>query len=89
MSNIVNVTEYISNNLKNTDLPIDKFVLQVYRTKEGDKPYFIDENGDYWRCYLFIENSMTVDSSSDLKVLYVPISFLTKGVTSFFGIGNI
>lgn len=69
MSNIVNVTEFISNNLKNTDLPIDKFVLQVYRTKEGDMPYFIDENGDYWRCYLFIENSMTVDSSSDLKVI--------------------
>ena len=69
MDNIVKVTKYIQDDLVSKGLPVDKFVLCVYKTKDGSRPFIIDNFGDYWRCYLYVVNSCTYDSTTDLAVI--------------------
>ena len=69
MDNIVKVTDYIRDGIEKKGLPVSKLVLNVFREKETAAPFTVDNFGDYWRCYQFIENSETYDSSSDLFVI--------------------
>ena len=77
MENIVRVTEYIRGKVREEGLSSKKFVLRAFLSKDGTKPFVIDENGEYWRCYRFIKNSVTYDASEDLSVI--------EGVGSAFG----
>jgi len=67
MDNIVRVTKYVHDKIKDDGFSTKKFVLHVFKTKEGDKPYFVDDEGGYWRCYRYIPNSETFDSCDDLE----------------------
>ena len=69
MDNIVKVTEFIREEIEKKGLPVHKLVLNVFRERDTGAPFIIDNFGDYWRCYQFIENSETYDSSSDLGVI--------------------
>ena len=35
-----------------------------------DKPYYVDSNGDYWRCYVFIEGARTYDQVESMEDFY-------------------
>ena len=62
MDNIVRVTEHIRRRLAAEGQPkLSRRTLTVLPSREG-KPYHIDAEGGFWRCYLFIEGA----SSSDL-----------------------
>lgn len=63
MENILKVTSHIQKKVEK--LPdSDKRCLHVILAKDG-KPYYIDEDGEYWRTYAFIDDVNTFDSISD------------------------
>ncbi len=65
MENILAVTNHIAQKVSDLD-DRDRRVLTVVFTKDH-KPFFIDENGDYWRTYIFIENVSTYDKIPSLN----------------------
>ncbi len=65
MENILAVTSHIAEKVKDLD-DRDRRVLKVVFTKDH-KPFFIDENDDYWRTYGFIENVNTYDTIPSLE----------------------
>ncbi|MBO5713906.1 MAG: mucin desulfatase, partial [Clostridia bacterium] len=69
MENIVNVTNYVRENIKKQNLSTKRFVLRAFVTKEKQQPYYKDECGDYWRVYRYISNSMTYDVCDDLSII--------------------
>ena len=69
MDNIVRVTAYVRKNIIKKGLSSDKFVLHVFTAKEDERPYYVDDSGDYWRCYQFIPNAVTYDSVDDLVLI--------------------
>jgi len=59
--NIFRVTAHIREKLlKAGERDINRKCLTVIRTRE-DKTWFLDNNGDYWRMYLFIPGHRTYD----------------------------
>jgi len=61
MHNIAIVTDFIRSYLK--DIPgsdLDSEVLTLIKTHEG-KAFTKDEQGNYWRCYLYIPNTISYD----------------------------
>lgn len=65
MSNIVKVTEHIQQKVK--DLPDrDKRCLNVILTKDGNS-FYLDEDGEYWRTYGYIDDVNSYDSFSSIE----------------------
>lgn len=69
MDNIIRVTHYIRMNVIEKGLSTKKFVLRAFLAKEDGKPFVIDDCGDYWRCYRFIQNSETYDTPKNLDIV--------------------
>ncbi len=69
MSNINAVTGHIREKIEaGTHRNTDRFVLQFLSTAQGLN-YYQGREGNFWRAYRFIDNSVTYDSSEDLAVL--------------------
>jgi len=61
MANVYKATNHIRNKLDKTDSKdVSREVLTVIPSQEGF-PYYRDEEGNYWRTYLFIEGAKTYD----------------------------
>jgi len=69
MQNILNVTSYLREVIIKNGGDPERETLNVIRTKE-DKPYFLDSEGNYWRCYVFIEDARTYDRVETLEDFY-------------------
>ncbi len=69
MDNIVKVTHHVRTNIIKKGLSTKKFVLRAFLSKETEQPFVIDDHGDYWRCYRFINNSETYDTCDDLGII--------------------
>ena len=72
MNNIVNVTNWISEETKKNGDACP--CLKVIKTIDGNPLAVVpDENGEnqYYRAYNFIENSITYDVSTDTKIVYI------------------
>lgn len=77
MENIVAVTKHIEE--KVSSFPDkDRRVLKVIFTKDN-LPYYIDEDGEYWRTYIFIENVNTYDKIPSVNAA----RNLGKGIGNF------
>ena len=61
MENIVRVTGYIRARIGAGEFP-GQGTLTVFPTP-GGKYFHIDENGAYWRCYNYVENSYSLQSA--------------------------
>ena len=73
MHNIILCTDHIRAGLKFAGVDPTRRVLNVIKTKTGQ--YFhIDEAGDYWRVYDFIDNAKTYSECDDPK-LFEKIGF--------------
>ena len=59
MENISRVLEHSKNKLKGCKSATRR-ALTLVDTHDG-KPYFVDEDGQYWRAYLFIDRARTYD----------------------------
>jgi hypothetical protein len=68
MDNIIRVTHYIRENIKEKGLSTKKFVLRAFLSVTGD-PFIVDDVGEYWRCYRFIPDSITYDATDDLQII--------------------
>lgn len=68
MENISSVTEYIRAKIKAKGISAKRFVLHYQSTAEG-KYYYIRENGEFWRCCRFIENSISFLKPENVKVV--------------------
>ncbi len=69
MDNIVRVTAYVRKNITKKGLMTRKFVLRVFTAKYDERPYLIDNDGNYWRCYRFIPNAITYDAVDDINII--------------------
>lgn len=69
MDNIVRVTHHVRANVIKKGLSTKKFVLRAFLSKNTEKPFVVDDHGDYWRCYRFIKNAITYDTCDDLSII--------------------
>lgn len=60
MENILNVTSYLRKKIEERGGDPERETLNVIQTKNG-QPYFVDSEGNYWRCYVFIEDAKSYD----------------------------
>jgi len=67
MENIFAITTHIKNKFTKENKDYSRYVLN-YKTC-NNKPYYYDENKDFWRCYDYIDNSITFNKTDNLKVI--------------------
>ena len=60
MENFSRVTTHMLNKIIAAKLRTVKRTIRLLATRDG-KPYVVDADGNYWRCYIFIENARTYD----------------------------
>ncbi len=69
MENICKVTEHLRKKILSNDGNPDRETLTVVPTKDG-KSFYTDEDGNCYRMYLFIENSISYDVAENPKTLF-------------------
>lgn len=67
MENIQKVTEHIRKKVKGKGGNPDREVMNVITTPEG-KPYFKDEDGDYWTLSLYIPDTISYDIATNAEL---------------------
>ena len=63
MDNFVKVSKHIAGKIaaeKNADPNCRRRFLQVISSFK-DEPFFIDNDGNFWRCYIFVDEARTYD----------------------------
>ena len=65
----MNVTSFLRERIIENGGDPERETLNVIPTKDG-KPYFIDSEGEYWRCYKFIEDATSYDQVENPKDFY-------------------
>lgn len=60
MENVMKVTSFLRKKIIENGGNPDRETLNVVRTKNGDN-YLVDEDGNFWRTYLFIEDAISFD----------------------------
>lgn len=68
MDNISSVTNFIKNKLKSRGEKTSRKVLKFYQNTDG-KYFIVDDEGDYWRMYRFVNKSITFNETDNLVVL--------------------
>lgn len=61
MENILNVTSFLRKKIEERGGNPERETLNVILTKDG-KPFFVDSIGEYWRAYIYIEDSISYDT---------------------------
>lgn len=69
MENIMSVTSFLRERIVENGGDPDRETLNVIPTKDG-KPYFVDSEGEYWRCYKFIEDATCFDQVESPEDFY-------------------
>ncbi len=59
MQNIIGVTSFLAEKLKTDKFKGKSKYLRFLEADDGN-PFVIDEKGDYWRCYAFVDNSFSM-----------------------------
>ncbi len=70
MENFANVTEYLSAIIKANGGDPMRETLNVIKTRDG-KSYYLDNDGEYWRFLVFVENSMSFDKVERPEQFYL------------------
>jgi hypothetical protein len=69
MENVVNVTEYLRGMIARRGGDPDRETLNVVKTKDGSN-YYLDGQGDYWRMFLFVEQTVCLEKVESAKDFY-------------------
>lgn len=69
MENVVNVTEYLRGIISKRGGDPDRETLNVVKTKDGAN-YCLDGQGDYWRMFLFVEQTVCLEKVESEKDFY-------------------
>lgn len=68
MDNIASVTEFIRGKIKQKQTSAKRNVLHYSKTKDGQYYTFTDDGG-FWRCCRYIDNSICFTKTDNLKVI--------------------
>ncbi len=63
MQNIKNAVDHLTVKKSSLNLPI------LHHTINSNFPFYLDENGDYWRVLTFIPETIVFDKTTDLKIV--------------------
>lgn len=66
MENIISTTSYLKKEIEKIDKSSERRVLIFVTNKQGE-PYYQDENGGFWRSYVYIDNATAYDSVENPK----------------------
>ena len=66
MENVTGVTQWLRKKILEKGGNPERETLNLVPTKE-DKNFFVDQAGDYWRAYIFIEGAATYDLVQRIK----------------------
>ena len=69
MENVLGVTSFLREKIIENGGDPERETLNVIPTKDG-KPYFVDSEGEYWRCYKFIEDATSYDQVESPEDFY-------------------
>ena len=69
MNNMCKVTDHIKTKVLAENGDVDREVMNILKTKDGSHLY-VSENGEAFRSYKFIEDSITVDGNATPEVFY-------------------
>lgn len=69
MENVVNVTEYLRKVILSQGGDPERETLNVVKTRKGNY-YHVDETQNYWRIFLFIENTICMEQVESPKDFY-------------------
>lgn len=69
IENIIEVTELIKKKIELRNGDTSREVLNLISTKDDEK-YFVDNEQNYFRVYLFIEDSYSLEQVNDPKDFY-------------------
>ncbi len=69
MENIMGVTSYLRKVIVQNGGDPERETLNVINTKDN-LPYFLDSEGEYWRCYVFIEGARSYDQVETVDDFY-------------------
>lgn len=69
MENVSGVTAWLKKKIQENGGDVERETLNLVMTKDG-LPYYVDEDGEYWRVYLFIENATCYDMVKDEEDFY-------------------
>ena len=68
LENIANVTNHIKNEIRKNGGHSTRRVLKFYPAKDG-RYCTKTEDGEYWRIYKFVNNSLTFNETDNLKII--------------------
>lgn len=69
MENVVNVTEYLREVIKEQGGDPDRETLNVIKTRGGEN-YYEDSSHNYWRVFLYIERTLCLEQVESAKDFY-------------------
>lgn len=69
MENVFNVTSHLKKKILENSGDVERETLSIIKTKDG-KNYYKSDEGDYWRLYNFIEDSITYDLVENVQDFY-------------------
>ena len=68
MENIINVTKFLKNKLESNGKSSDRYVLNFIKALDGNY-YVMDDEGEYWRAYYYINDSVTYNAIDSLEIM--------------------
>ncbi len=69
MDNIISVTEYLKKVIEANGEDAERQTLRFLKTVD-DKPFYVDENNEYWRSYVYLDDSYTISSGCSVDEIY-------------------
>ncbi len=69
MDNIFSVTEYLKEAIEANGGDAERQTLHFINTVDG-KPFYVDENNECWRSYVYLDNSYTISSDCSTDEIY-------------------
>lgn len=69
MENVVNVTDYLRKVIVSQGGDPERETLNVVKTGNGSS-YYVDQKGDYWRMFLFVEGTVCLEMVESEKDFY-------------------
>lgn len=69
MENIASVTEHLKKKIAESGGDTNRETLSIVPAKDG-KSYYVDDEGDYWRCYPFITDTISLDRVESQEDFY-------------------
>lgn len=69
MENVIGVTEFLAEKIKAEGGDPERETIKMLRAEDG-KPYYLKENGEYFRAYKYVDKAISYETVTDNKQLY-------------------